>query len=53
VCFSLYVVFSKNVRDSFGEGVRGTEKVERGVRVTRKFEKRWCMLVPRLFFSET
>jgi hypothetical protein len=36
-------VFNKNVRDSFGEGVRGTKKVE-GVCGTRKVEKH-CTIV--------
>jgi hypothetical protein len=32
-------VFNKSVQDTFGEGVRGTNKVERSVHGTRKVEK--------------
>lgn len=38
--FSLVsILFNQNVLDNFGEGVRGTIMVERGVRGARKFEK--------------
>jgi hypothetical protein len=53
--FSLSLLFNKNVRDSFGEGLRGTNEVERGVRGTREVEnpcfKQYRTVMPHRHFN--